>query len=106
MARSSLNVIGEIIVIIGAMAALFLGAIMIFFNIWWFLFWGVGHTGVIGILIMFLAALVLAFAGVYHLPWEVAHPPAYILILGFLLVIFNAHLTGIAVIIGAILMFF
>ena len=105
MAKNTLQQIGEILVLIGAIVALIQGALMIIGLGWSVIpiFWGIGFGIIFGIITIIVALITLATSGVISFPWKLEKNWIMLLILGIVLIIFGGDVGGILVILGAIL---
>jgi hypothetical protein len=109
MAKSSIQSIGEILVLIGAIVSLIFGIIMLIPGIGWSvipIFWGWGLEIIFGIIVIIVSLITLATSGFINLPWKLEKNWIMLLILGIILLIFGGDIGAILVIIGAILLIF
>ena len=106
MAKSTLQQIGEILVLIGAIVALIQGILMIVGWGWSLIpiFWSIGFGIIFGIITIIVALITLATSGVIPFPLKLEKNWIMLLILGIVLIIFGGDVGGILVILGAILL--
>lgn len=109
MAKSTIQKVGEILVLIGAIISLIFGIIMLIPGIGWSIFpifWGWGLELIFGIIVIIVSLITLATSGYINLPWKLEKNWIMLLILGIILLIFGGDIGAILVIIGAILLIF
>ncbi|MFX0169781.1 MAG: hypothetical protein ACFE89_10550 [Candidatus Hodarchaeota archaeon] len=109
MAKSQLQKIGELLVLIGAIVALIFGILEILsIGTFGLDLWSIGSVipgiGIIlGILLIIFSLITLATSGVIKFPWKLEKNWIMLLILGIILLIFGGGIGAVLVIIGAIL---
>lgn len=109
MAKSTIQRVGEILVLIGAIVSLIFGIFMLIPGIGWSaipIFWSYGLELIFGIVVIILSLITLATSGFIKFPWKLEKNWIMLLILGILLLIFGGDIGAILVIIGAILLIF
>ncbi|MDO8055869.1 MAG: hypothetical protein Q6361_03330 [Candidatus Hermodarchaeota archaeon] len=112
MAKTQLQKIGELLVLIGAIVALIFGILEIIgLGTFGLGIWSVGSVlpgfGIIlGIILIIFSLITLATSGVIKFPWKFEKNWVMLLILGIILIIFGGGIGAVLVIIGAILMIF
>ena len=110
MAKTQLQQIGEILVLVGSIIALIFGILEILsIGTFGLGIWSVGSVipgfGIIlGIILIIVSLITLATSGVIKFPWKLEKNWLMLLILGIVLLIFGGGIGAVLVIIGAILM--
>lgn len=109
LAKSQLQTIGEILVLIGAIVALIFGILEIIglgtfgLGIWSIGGYFPGFGIIIGAILIIFSLITLATSGVIPFPWKFEKNWIILLILGIVLLILGGGIGAILVIIGAIL---